>query len=317
MPLTLEPIRRPPPVEVDRSPSRQRQVGMIVGIAGLMVAMVTLVANLVAADRLASSPVASAQIHAWSFGLTTTAFGIIKVGIVIVLVGIVIRLWRRVDAVKATLLRLTPTPETEAPVVRGDIDTPFGPATAADTAPRPLLIHRIAKVVWLPMLTMGVMGVVAGLITSVAWSSNVTTDPAVAQDLSAWTQGLQFLGEGFLLAAISFLLGTILAGLREGGGEVQQAVGVTVQTLKMPLTAKLFIGLMAIGMMGAMAQLVLYVVATTTAGANFAAWAAWLGPLREVSLGLLLAGIVLALVTIGNVLAFQFSRVTTILRTGL
>ena len=44
--------------------------------------------------------------------------------------------------------------------------------------------------------------------------------------------------------------------------------------------------------------------------ASFTTWLNVLGPLRELSLGLILAGVVLALVTIGNVLRFQFDRVT-------
>ncbi|MFA9563831.1 MAG: DUF6285 domain-containing protein [Acidimicrobiales bacterium] len=50
--------------------------------------------------------------------------------------------------------------------------------------------------------------------------------------------------------------------------------------------------------------------------ASFSSWSNWLGPFRELALGLILAGIVLALVTIGNVLAFQFDRVKSIIRTG-
>ena len=47
-----------------------------------------------------------------------------------------------------------------------------------------------------------------------------------------------------------------------------------------------------------------------------AAWFAWLGPLRELSLGLLLMSIVLALYTIGTVLSFQFNRMRDIVTTG-
>jgi hypothetical protein len=50
--------------------------------------------------------------------------------------------------------------------------------------------------------------------------------------------------------------------------------------------------------------------------AEVAPWWAWLGPFREVGLGLLLAGIVLALATIANVLGFQFSRIRSIAATG-
>jgi hypothetical protein len=148
------------------------------------------------------------------------------------------------------------------------------------------------------------------------WTANVGT--RTGAEAQAWTAGLQFLGEGFLLGGISFLLGTILASLREGGGQVQEALGLTVKTLKMPLTAKIFVGLMMMGVMLAMLQFALYLVVVygVDTPQSFAAWLAWLGPLRELSLGLLLAGIVMALVTIGNVLGFQFDRIKEIVKTG-
>jgi hypothetical protein len=141
-----------------------------------------------------------------------------------------------------------------------------------------------------------------------------TSDPEDFRDLRAWVQGTQFLGEGMLLGGISFLLGTILAAIREGGGEVQESLGIPVQTLRMPLSAKVFVALMATGMMIMMAQFVLYIV--TTGVDDPAPWFAWLGPLRELGLGLLLAGIVLALYTIGTVLGFQFHRIRSIVETG-
>ena len=118
-----------------------------------------------------------------------------------------------------------------------------------------------------------------------------------------------------MLAGISFLLGTILSSLREGGGAVQESLGLTVKTLKMPVTAKAFVGLMMLGMMLAVLQFVLYLVVAAGVD-NPTAWFAWLGPLREFALGALLAGIVLALVTIGNVLGFQFDRIKEIVATG-
>jgi hypothetical protein len=168
----------------------------------------------------------------------------------------------------------------------------------------------MAKRMWGPMLAMGYMAVLAGLVVSFVWAG----DPASVAPAS-WAQGLQFLGEGLLLAGISFLLGTILAALREGGGEVQAAVGVTVKTLEMPKTAKVFVALMALGVMVSVLQFVLYLVVANGVE-NPAAWFAWLGPLREVGLGLILSGIVTALVTIGNVLGFQFDRINEIVTTG-
>ena len=40
-----------------------------------------------------------------------------------------------------------------------------------------------------------------------------------------------------------------MAGTREGGGEVQSSLGLPVTTLKMPATAKAFVGLMMLGLM--------------------------------------------------------------------
>lgn len=83
----------------------------------------------------------------------------------------------------------------------------------------------------------------------------------------------------------------------------------------MPGTAKAFVALMMIGVVVSMLQFVLYLVVAGGVD-NPAAWFAWLGPLREAGLGLILSGIVLALVTIGNVLGFQFDRLREIISSG-
>jgi len=167
------------------------------------------------------------------------------------------------------------------------------------------------------MLAMGVMAVLAGFVLSLVQTRNIGTDPALATSQAAWVQGLQFLGEGFLLAGISFLLGTILGSLRKGGGEVQESVDVGVKTLDMPLTAKLFVGLMALGLMVEVFQFIAYaVVATFDDPARIATYFTWLGPVREAGLGILLSGIVLALATIAKALGFQSWRLAEIVRTG-
>ena len=310
MTARMEVIRRPSATD-HRAPSRYRPAGFVIALIGLMVAGVSFVANVVGANL--SDRVDGAETLAWSWGVNTTGFAIIKLAIAVILIGIVYRLWMRVDSVKHALARLRSPVD---PLIRtGEVDTPWGLATQGSAAPEPLPIHKMAKRVWAPMLAMGVMAVVAGLVTSFIWSAGVAA--GTNQAAQAWTQGLQFLGEGFLLAGISFLLGTILAGLREGGGEVQESLGVTVRTLKMPLTAKLFVVLMVLGVMVSVFQFLAYVVAAAgDGGTTFASWLAWLGPTREVGLGLILAGIVLALVTIGNVLAFQFDRIREIVLTG-
>lgn len=169
-----------------------------------------------------------------------------------------------------------------------------------------------------------VLGAVGLPIAGVAVAANLTAagdlstgDPTDAAKILAWSFGANTLAFMALKVgiAVTLILGTIPAGLRAGGGEAQLA-GVSVKTLKMPATAKAFIVLMAVGMMAAMAQLVGYAIAAAGSASAFAAWSAWLGPLREAALGLLLAGIVLALVTIGNVLGFQFRRINEIISTG-
>jgi hypothetical protein len=301
----LDALIRPGPGEDYRSKSKQRGVGFALAFVGLMLAVVTLIANIAAANGDAAD---APETLAWSFGLTTTAFAAIKFGIAVILIGILVRLFLRVQSVKESLPSLKS--EGDGTVQTGTIDTPLGKATASATAPGPLPIHKMAKRLWAPMLAMGAMAVAVGLILSFAWAG----DPGDTA-LAAWTQGLQFLGEGFLLAGIAFLLGTILASLREGGGAVQQSLGLTVKTPNMPTTAKAFVGLMMLGVMLAVLQFIFYLVVAGGVDTP-AAWFAWLGPLRELSLGLILSGIVLALVTIGNVLGFQFGRIKEIIATG-
>lgn len=291
-----------------KSRSGFRVAGIGIALSGLMLATVALIANAVVAG---DSPAERADTLAWSFGIGTTGFAIAKLGVVATLIGILVRLWLRVESVKTAL------PELKAPTAggageRGVIKTPFGPATAAERAPKPLLIHRMAERLWLPMVLMGPMVVGVGLVLSFVQANEGSA--ATFQDLGAWVQGTQFLGEGLLLGGISFLLGTILSSLRKGGAEVQESLGVTVKTLKMPASAKAFVALMAAGMMVAMAQFGLYVAAASQGDAT--SWFAWLGPVREFGLGLLLLGIVLALYTIGTVLGFQFDRIREIVREG-
>lgn len=290
--------------------SRLRSVGFGVAALGVLAVAIAMIANVSAAN----STTETGATFAWTFGLTVLGFGTIKLAIGIVLVAILVRIWHRATAVQAACTRLRPA-GVEPGKPRGTVQTEFGECTETEHAPGPLPIHRMARTMWFPMLAMGYMLVMAGFVLSLVWAGKVTD--GTQQAAQAWTQGVQFLGEGLLLAGVSFLLGSILAALRESGGSVQESLGLPVRILKMPKTAKLFVGFMALGLMVSMAQVVGYAVAAGVDNAqSFAAWSAWLGPFREVGLGLLLAGIVLALVTIGNVLAFQFARVREIIATG-
>ena len=282
---------------------------------GLLGATISVVANFVAAAGIDSEN-SYAQTLAWTFGLSIFSFGVVKIGIAVILMGIIDRLWVRVDAIKGALVALHGNGGSPSPP--GDIKTAWGKATVADAAPKLLPIHRLARAMWRPMLAMGAMALTTGLVSSWVWADKTPGTEGFRQ-AAAFTQGVEFLGETLLLSGIAFLLGTILAGLREGGGEVQSSLGLPVTTLKMPATAKAFVALMMTGMMAGIAQFILYIVQIGNADdpASYSAWTNWLGPFRELALGLILAGIVLALVTIGNVLAFQFDRVKSIQRAGV
>ena len=298
--------RLKPAADADyRAPSQHRSRGLVLAFIGLVVASIAFVGNLVAVGESGAD---QASTLAWTFGVTTTGFALIKTGIAVVLWGILMKLWLRADSIKVALPLLVGTPGADETVL-GEVDTPYGKVTVTEKAPGPLPIHKMAKKMFRPMLAMGVMLVMVGLVVSLVWASSV---PNIAA--SAWTQGLQFLGEAMLLSGIAFLLGTILWAIRTAGGDVQESLGVRVYTPKMPKTAKAFVGLMMVGLVAAVVQFVGYVVVAT--GSDPAAAFAWLGPLREFALGLILAGIALALVAIGNVLAFQFHRIQQLIRTG-
>jgi len=307
----LQAVFRRPAADADyTSRSRFRSNGVVLGVIGLMLVMAAGIGNLVAVGDVGEDGTRLRSTLAWTFGITTLGLVTLKLGIATVLMGIIVRLWMRVESVKTALLTLRK--DVDPQLRTGDITTEYGAGVASATVPEPLPIHRMARALWLPMLVMGAMAVVIGTVLSLIQVG--TEDGTDFVRLSAWTQGVQFMGEGLVLSGISFLLGTILASLRSGGGEVQESLGVTVKTLKMPLSAKIFVALMATGMMLAIAQFVLYIVAAEVDSP--AAWFAWLGPLRELALGLLLAGIVLALYTIGTVLGFQFSRLRELVVEG-
>ena len=305
---------RPAPGTDHTSKSRYRTVGLGLALVGLAGATVAAVGDFAAAGGIDADN-GFQQTAAWTFGLSIFSFGTVKIAIAVILMGIVVRLWHRVDAVGSSLTTLHGHGAT--PSKAGTIDPRWGRATVSVGAPPLPLMHRMARLMWRPVLAMGAMALTVGLVGSWVWAGETPGTESFCQ-AAAFTQGTQFLGEALLLSGIAFLLGTVLAALREGGAEVQGRMGLPITTLSMPATAKAFIVLMMTGMMAGIAQFALYMgqIANADDPASFSAWGNWLAPFRELSLGLVLAGIVLALVTIGNVLAFQTDRVTSIIRTG-
>ena len=316
-------VLRPPATADFLARATHARIGIVVAVLGLMVAMVAFIGSIVNAVLVVVglSDTTVLATSAWTFGVATASLAVLKTGIAFVLWGIVRRLWIRVESVKAGLPKLMSTTENKNAIESPRITTPYGPATVSSTAPKSLPIHRMAYTLWSPMLLMGIMivgvGVVFAIIEAAAGSDGDLND---FRRFSALAQGTEFLGEAFILAGISFILGSILGSLRQGGGEVQESLGVAVKTPVMPTSAKLFVGLMMVGLMLAILQFVLYIVVASNSHdspASFASWTAWLGPVREASLGLMLSGIVLALATIGTkILPFQFWRIQELVRNG-
>lgn len=318
-------LTRPVEATGTRAGLAHRNIGLVAGAAGWIIALLAFEISLTTASAVSSGESADrvAALGALSFGLAIAGLGTGKTGIALVLWGIVQRIWIRVGSLTAALPQLVPQDPSGRPLKLGaslppgQIRTPHGLAIVGVAPPAPLLIHRMARAMWLPMLLMGLLALYAGLVLAYIGAGAQSADPALARSLRAWTQGAQFLGEGFLLSAISFFLGTILGAIRAGGGEVQHSLGVQVKTLRMPSTAKFFIGLMALGLMIEVAQFVAYAYVASLADAKaIATYGTFLGPFREFGLGALLSGIVLALATIARALEFQFARVVDLVRTG-
>ncbi len=218
----------------------------------------------------------------------------------------------------------------------------------------------VAQRMWRPMLAMGAMVIAAGIALGILSATHANdyfglsastiagapADGSIVSDRAfyeAVTNGflppLLFLGLGFLLSGVTFLLATILGTLRDGGREIQRAVGESPVDLIKPLTAKLFPPVMMMGLMVLIGALVAGVVVAVDQsnfwlhassqvanGPQTAALAsdfsdiqstrAWLQPLDFVGMGLILTGIVLALATIVKALRFQAGRVVQLAESG-
>lgn len=223
-----------------------------------------------------------------------------------------------------------------------------------------LRMSDVAQRMWKPMLAMGAMviaaGIVLGIVSATAANdyfglsasalAGAPADSGVVDDRAfyeAVTNGflppLLYLGLGFLLSGVTFLLATILGTLRDGGRDIQRAVGGKPVDLVKPLTAKLFPPMMMMGLMVLMGALVAGIVvgvdqsnywqhasSQVANGPQTAALASdlsdiqsirtWLQPLDFVGMGLILSGIVLALATIVRALRFQAGRVVQLANGG-
>ncbi len=217
------------------------------------------------------------------------------------------------------------------------------------TEAKPTGMQQMAAKMWAPMLVMGLMVIVAALIISIVKANFVSDYFAVPQEIrdgananlidkrqfiefaNVWLPGLQLLGIGLILSAITFSLANILGVFRTGGVQVQKAFGKEPQTLTPPITAKLFPMFMMMGLMILIANLIIAVIIGATAwdvyGHSVAeinaaesgsgilsdlgtvkAWKMWLEPFKFVGLATILVGISMAVHTILQVIRFQGQR---------
>lgn len=171
----------------------------------------------------------------------------------------------------------------------------------------------MARKMWRPMLAMGLMAIVAGIVSGAIEAS--ATKPIHVAQIAAWNPGLLFLGVGFLLSAVTFVLATILGELRDGGSRVQVSLGERALILKRPWTGYAFPMAMMMGLMILIAAFVLGFVQAARIDdrpGSAADIGIWVAPLRFAGVALVFTGIALALATIVRALRFQADRITQI-----
>lgn len=199
--------------------------------------------------------------------------------------------------------------------------TTTAPATfQVDTSTRSLgfnLPQKMGRLLWLPMLLMALMFFGAGMIFGIV-RANEISDGGAADTLASLQHvqaGVMFLGFASVLAAISFAIARILGQFRAGGGEVQEAAGRTVQTLRMPGSAKLFLVLTMTALATVAVSSVLHLVVafdidnTPTSLADAEERFVVLEGVRRLGVSIFLFGILLGLATVIRILRFQGVRI--------
>jgi hypothetical protein len=189
---------------------------LVVAALGLMAVLAASIADFTAVHNLRQDTLA------WTFGLNFLGFNVIKVGIAVLLMGIIVRLWMRVDSVKAALVDLKADPGGEPTGLSGEIDTAYGRAEVTSHAPQPLWIHKLAEYMWTPLVARGPMVVAGGLALSLV-QANKTVGTGTFTHLSAASAAAAFLGEALMLAGISFVIGTILSGCGAAAGRSRRS----------------------------------------------------------------------------------------------
>lgn len=178
------------------------------------------------------------------------------------------------------------------------------------------LPQKMGRLLWFPMFLMALMFFGAGMALGIARANKISDGGSADTILTLQhiQAGLMFLGFVSVFAAISFAIARILGELRVGGGEIQAAAGRTVQTLKMPGTAKVFLMLMLVAMMTIVVASILHFVFAADIENTPASLAdaedrfIVLEGVRRIGTAIFLFAILLGLATIIRVLRFQAVR---------
>lgn len=178
--------------------------------------------------------------------------------------------------------------------------------------------QRIGRRLWGPTLVMALIAFPAGVVLAVVRAQAIADEGSekTIAALQHFVPATMFLGFAAVLAAVSFAIARILGEFRKGGGDLQETAGVAVQTLRMPWTARAFLGLMATAMMALLAAVALHVVIGTAIATDSGwaldhseQWAVWLEGVRRLGVAVYLLAISLGLATIVTVLRFQAVRI--------
>jgi len=182
--------------------------------------------------------------------------------------------------------------------------------------------QKAGRTFWAPAFAMSLMGFAAGMIIAIVKATAIADGDAIlAASLNNYGIAAMFFGFMMVFTGISFAIARILGEFRVGGGQTQEAAGSEVKTLKMPATAKAFIGLMAMAMMILMVAVIAHVVvgaqinAETLSLVDAEQWDLWLEAARRFAVSLYLFAIALGMATIIYVIRFQSIRIREVAKT--
>lgn len=177
--------------------------------------------------------------------------------------------------------------------------------------------QKMGRRLWAPMWVMAIMAFPVAFIIGAVRANTIATGGSEESisSLLHTQAGIMFIGFAAVFAAISFAIARILGAFRKGGGDVQEAVGADVVSLRMPPTGRVFM----LGMLMAMMALVIASIVHFVWAAQVAAGAVDLAAsdeafivleaVRRIGVAVYLVSITFGLATITKVLRFQAIRV--------